>query len=262
MARKYCNKTIHSHNKNQRKIQELETAIQNNYSAMSEPVQRKHWTEHDITHLHPLTQAQEDFFRAYYESDWVVSYGSAGTGKTLLALYLSILDVLDKQQPYNKIIIVRSVVPSREMGHLPGTIEEKQSVYEAPYIDVMSFLCSRSSTYNDMKDAGLIKFESTSFIRGMTFDNSIVIIDEAQNLNFQEINTVVTRLGKTSKLLVLGDIRQNDLLYKKNDISGFASFIKISEEMKEASLVQFTVNDVVRSGLVKSWILTCDKLGY
>lgn len=240
---------------------ELSQALVNNCKAWETEPTRKTWSKHDLKTIRPLTRAQEEMFHAYINNYNICGYGSAGVGKTLISIYLALLDVFDEKTPTDHIIIVRSTVPTREIGHLPGTIAEKLSPYETPYHDAFEFLIGRSSTYNDMKAAGLVKFMSTSFVRGSTWDNAVVIIDECQSMTWHEINSVVSRLGENSKLFMIGDTKQNDLIYKKNDVSGFVEAIKVCELMPEFAMVRFLSSDIVRSKFVKSWITASESVG-
>ena len=261
MSRKRAIKTRSSHHKQDYTL-ELSTALVNNYKAWEEgPQKRKSWSKHDIKQLKPLTMAQEDLFHAYFSGSHIVGYGSAGTGKSFISLWLALNDILDKEKPQNRIIIVRSNVATREVGHLPGTYEEKLAPFETPYKDILESLVGKSSTYDDMKAAGLIEFMPTSFIRGQTWDNAIVIIDESQSMNGHEIHSVLTRIGTDSRLLILGDVKQDDLIYKKNDTSGFAKALTVLETMKSVAMVKFTQDDIVRSGFVREWIIACENLG-
>lgn len=216
----------------------------------------------DIKKLDPLTPTQGAFFDAYNGGAMAFSLsGSAGTGKSFIALYHGLLDILDPDSQYDKIIIVRSVAQSRGMGHLPGTVEEKQAPFEAPYIDICTDLIGRKDAYEKLKDMGKIEFFSTSLLRGSTFNNAIVIFDEAQNCTFQEISTVLTRLGTHSKMIVCGDTKQDDLIHSRTDVSGFRDFINVTNSMREFCNFKFTSSDIVRSKFVKSWIVACEKLG-
>lgn len=251
--------------KNNRKdnTYELSQALVNNYKAWEEgPQRRKIWSKHDVKNIKPLTMAQEDLFHAFFSGSHVVGYGSAGTGKSYISLWLALNDVLDKDKPQSKIIIVRSNVPTREVGHLPGTADEKVSVYETPYREILESLIGKSSTYDDMKAAGLIEFMPTSFIRGQTWDNSIIIIDEAQDMNFHELSSVITRKGQDSRIFVLGDTKQDDLIYKKNDSSGLAKALLVLQRMGSVAMVKFTPADIVRDDFVKEWIIACEELGF
>lgn len=216
----------------------------------------------DLINLEPLTDTQADFFDAYeYGSEAFVLYGSAGTGKTFLGLYHALVDALTPESLYKKIIIVRSSVQSRDQGHLPGTVEEKMEQFELPYHSICAELLGRKDAYQKLKDMGKIEFMSSSFLRGATFNDSIIIFDEIQNETFSTISTLITRTGKNSKLILVGDGAQNDLTHSKHDISGFTDFINVTQNMHEFSHFRFTSDDIVRSGLCKSWIIACEKLG-
>lgn len=245
-------------NGRQAEIETLSLALVQNGRAMEEGNKKKHWTKHDIKTIQPLTPMQENMFHAWYNNKHICAHGSAGTGKTFLSLYLAINEILEKKQ--NRIIIVRSAVPTREIGFLPGTVGEKTAQYEIPYHDIMWELVGRKSTYQAMKDAGLIEFMITSFIRGLTWDNAIVIVDESQNMSFHEIDSVMTRIGKNSRIIFTGDIKQSDLDGKKNGISGMRDALKVFNNMKEFESIEFTKYDIVRSDFVKSWITASEKI--
>lgn len=224
------------------------------------PQIRKKWTKHDMRVITPLTENQRGMFEDYYQGFDVCAYGSAGTGKSFLACYLGISDVLDPRQPHKQIIIVRSAVASRDVGFMPGTLEEKTAQYEMPYRDIFTELFSRASTYDDMKAAGLIKFMPTSFIRGVTWDNAIIILDETQNMNWQEIHTVMTRVGDNSKVIICGDVKQNDLLKNNKDQTGMPQLIRTLKHMDNFATIEFTQEDIVRSAFVKKWIIATEKV--
>lgn len=218
---------------------------------------QKKFTVHDMKSIQPMTLNQERVFDLWQDDYNIVLSGSAGTGKTLVATYLALKDILDLSldKKYEKIIIIRSSVPSREMGFLKGSVEEKMEVYETPYVQIFDFIFKKSNQYKYMKEAGLVEFQSTSFLRGQTFSNAIIILDEAAGLTYHEISTVLTRVGDDSKIVIIGDVKQNDLIYKKNDVSGFAKFLEVSTMMQEVRQVTFTREDIVRSGFVKSFII-------
>jgi phosphate starvation-inducible protein PhoH len=208
----------------------------------------------------PLTDNQKQFFDAYKRGDYFIAlHGVAGTGKTFIALYKALEEVLDKSNPFNKIIIVRSAVQSREIGHLPGDVGEKMDIYQQPYRQICETLFGRKDAYQRLDEQGYIEFISTSFIRGMSFDDAIIIVDEVQNMNFEEIDTVMTRVGHRSKIIWCGDYRQTDLR-KNNDKSGLLKFFDIAYHMSAFTRIEFTVEDIVRSSLVKDYILA--KLKY
>lgn len=215
----------------------------------------------DLKTFEPLTANQKKFFDAYKLGDYFIAlHGVAGTGKTFCALYKALEEVLDKGNPFNKIIIVRSSVQSREMGHLPGDVDEKMEIYQQPYRQICHTLFGRPDAYQRLEEQHHIEFISTSFIRGMSFDDAIIIVDEMQNLTFEEIDTVMTRVGYRSKIIWCGDYRQTDLNKKKNDVSGILKFFDIAYHMGAFTRIEFTPDDIVRSSLVKDYILA--KLKY
>jgi phosphate starvation-inducible protein PhoH len=204
----------------------------------------------------PLTNNQRLFYEAYKRGDYFVAlHGVAGTGKTFIAVYKALEEVLEKSNPFNKIIIVRSAVQSREMGHLPGDIDEKLDIYQQPYRQICHTLFDRKDAYDRLSEQGHIEFISTSFIRGMSFDDAIIIVDEMQNMTFEEIDTVMTRVGYRSKIIWCGDYRQTDLNKRKTDVSGILKFFDIAHHMAAFTRIEFEVNDIVRSSLVKDYIL-------
>ena len=139
----------------------------------------------DLKTFKPLTDNQKQFFDAYRRGDYFIAlHGVAGTGKTFCALYKALEEVLDKSNPFNKIIVVRSAVQSREIGHLPGDVEEKMEIYQQPYRQICETLFGRKDAWARLDEQGHVQFISTSFIRGMSFDDAIIIVDEMQNLTF------------------------------------------------------------------------------
>jgi predicted ribonuclease YlaK len=210
----------------------------------------------DIKHIEPLTENQKKFFDAYDQGDYFIAlHGVAGTGKTFCALYKAIQEVLDKSNPFTKIIVVRSAVQSREIGHLPGGVDEKMDIYQQPYRQICEALFGKRDAWDRLEEQHHIEFISTSFIRGMSFDDSIIIVDEMQNCNFTELQTVITRAGHRSKIIFCGDYRQNDLIRNKNDVSGVKRFLDIASTMPCHTRIEFTADDIVRSSLVRDWIL-------
>ena len=222
----------------------------------SKPTNRLKLRLDDMKTFQPLTENQNKFFQAYKQGDYFIAlHGVAGTGKTFSALYKAIEEVLDKSNTFEKIIVVRSAVQSREIGHLPGTIDEKMDIYQQPYRQICETLFGRKDAWDRLEEQGHIEFISTSFIRGMSFDNAIIIVDEMQNMTFEEIDTVMTRVGNQSKIIWCGDYRQTDLNKKKTDVSGLLKFFDIAYHMDAFTRIEFTPDDIVRSSLVKDYIL-------
>jgi len=210
--------------------------------------------------IEPLTDNQEQFFKDYKQDQNIVAYGCAGTGKTFIALYNALKDVLDERSPYEKIYIVRSLVATREIGFLPGDHEDKSSLYQIPYKNMVKYMfempddASFEMLYGNLKTQGTISFWSTSFIRGTTLDNAIIIVDEFQNLNFHELDSIITRVGENSKIMFCGDATQSDLV-KTNEKNGIIDFMRILRIMPSFNIIEFGAEDIVRSGLVKEYIL-------
>jgi predicted ribonuclease YlaK len=216
--------------------------------------------------IEPLTENQTKMFEQYGTGQNIFAYGAAGTGKTFVALYLALRDVLDERSPYEKIYIVRSLVATREIGFLPGTHEDKSSLYQIPYKNMVKYMFempddpSFDMLYDNLKAQETISFWSTSFLRGSTLDNSIVIVDECQNLNFHELDSIMTRIGQDSKIMFCGDASQSDL-QRTNERTGIIDFQRILQNMEEFSLIEFGIEDIVRSGLVKSYLIAKINLG-
>jgi phosphate starvation-inducible protein PhoH len=209
----------------------------------------------------PLTESQKEVFRNFDNDEHLVLHGLAGTGKSFISLYLALRQVLTGSSDFNKIIIVRSVVPTREVGFLPGSVKEKIKVYEQPYETICTELFGRADAYNILKTKNYVEFMSTSFIRGITLDNCIVIVDEVQNMLFGELDSVITRIGKNSKLILCGDFRQSDL-QKDIDRKGLLDILKILKAMDYFKYVEFSEKDIVRSDFVKQYIIQKSRLGF
>ena len=219
-----------------------------------------------IKKIEPFTPNQSAFFERYAKGQNMVAYGCAGTGKTFITLYNALMDVLDPKTPYEQIYIVRSLVATREIGFLPGDHEDKSYLYQIPYKHMVKYMfempddASFDMLYGNLKTQGTIDFWSTSFIRGTTFDSSILIVDEFQNLNFHELDSMITRVGENSKIMFCGDATQTDLT-KTNEKNGIVDFMKILQNMPSFDTIEFTAEDICRSGLVKEYIVSKLQLG-
>ena len=220
-----------------------------------------------LIEVDPLTENQKRLFDAYSNDKHIVAYGCAGTGKTFITLYNALVDVLDEKTPYEKVYIVRSLVATREIGFLPGTHDDKADIYQIPYKNMVKYMFQMSSEadfemlYGNLKSQETIKFWSTSFLRGTTLDNSIIIVDEFQNLTFHELDSIITRVGENSKIMFCGDASQSDL-QKSNDRNGIIDFLKILKSMPSFDTIEFGVEDIVRSGLVKEYIIAKLEAGF
>ncbi len=210
--------------------------------------------------IEPITDNQKKLFESYSAGKHLVAYGTAGTGKTFITLYNALSDILDESTPYEKIYLVRSLVSTREIGFLPGDHEDKADIYQIPYKNMVKYMFQMPSDadfemlYGNLKAQDSIKFWSTSFIRGTTLDNAIIIVDEFQNLNFHELDSIITRVGENSKIIFCGDASQTDLV-KTNDKNGIHDFLNILRKMPSFDIIEFGIDDIVRSGLVKEYII-------
>lgn len=213
----------------------------------------------ELIEFSPLTENQEKVFSSWDEGENLILTGSAGTGKTFLALYLALEQVLERGGCYDKVIVLRSVVPVREMGYLPGKLEEKTEPFTAPYKAICEELFEDKASWNKLINSHQIQFETTSFIRGKTFDRTILIVDEMQNLNFHELDSVMTRMGEMCKIIFCGDYKQSD--FNNNEKDGVLKFLSIMERMKYFTRVEFGWDDIVRSGIVRDYIMTKEMMG-
>ena len=236
-------------------------------SMSNKQLKRKKPIHNDImVDIKPLTKSQEKVFEEYKKGKNLFAYGAAGTGKTFIALYLALKDVLDQMTPYENVYIVRSLVSTREIGFLPGDHEDKSYLFQVPYKKMVKYMFQMPTDtdfemlYGKLKEQETMTFWSTSFIRGTTLDNSIVIVDECQNLNFHELDSIITRVGDNSKIIFCGDGVQTDLR-NNHERSGLGEFMKVISMMESFASIEFTIDDIVRSGLVKEYILAKNALG-
>jgi phosphate starvation-inducible protein PhoH len=216
----------------------------------------------DLKTFEPLTENQKIFFEAYKRGDYFIGlFGSPGVGKTFLAVLKSLEEVLDKSNSFDKIVVVRSAVQVRDQGYVPGDLEEKMQIYETPYVEICNTLFGRADAWQRLKEQGHARFISTTAIRGISIDDAIIIVDECQSMTWHELSSVITRTGHRSKIIFVGDLKQNDLVKSRNDVSGLQDFLRVAETMSEFTRINFTSGDIVRSSLVKSFIVACEKLG-
>jgi len=220
-----------------------------------------------LVEIDPLTENQKKLFDSYRNQKNIVAYGCAGTGKTFISLYNAINEVLDERTPFEKIYLVRSLVATREIGFLPGTYDDKADIYQIPYKNMVKYMFQMPSDadfemlYGNLKSQETIKFWSTSFLRGTTLDNSIVIVDEFQNCTFHELDSIITRIGENSKIVFCGDATQSDL-QKTNDRNGIVDFMSVLRKMPSFDIIEFGVDDIVRSGVVKEYIIAKMEAGF
>lgn len=215
----------------------------------------------ELKHITPLTETQRIAFEAYDSGKNLVLHGIAGTGKSFISLYLALDEILncEEESVYEKVIIIRSVVPTRDVGFLPGSPKQKTEIYEAPYLAICSELFGRGDAYTVLKQRNDIEFISTSFIRGVTLNNCIIIVDEIANMTLHELDSVITRVGKNCRIVFSGDFRQSDFT-KESDKGGLHKFIEITKRMKSFEFIDFNENDIVRSSMVKDYIIQKDRL--
>lgn len=222
----------------------------------NQPKTVSHDVNFELSHVHPKTENQVKTFRLYESGRNLFLHGSPGTGKSFLSLYLSLREVLDKRSKVNKVVIVRSAQPSKNIGFLPGSEEQKMAVYEAPYVNICNELFGRGDAYEILKKKSIIEFHPTSFLRGTTFEDSVIILDEAQNSSYMELKTVLTRTGNNSKVIVCGDMYQDDLTSVRfNETSGISTLKLVLDKIPSVATVEFDMEDIVRSGFTKEFII-------
>ena len=222
-------------------------------------MKKSNLSRRNLVKIEPKTLHQKQTFDWWKENFNLVLSGSAGTGKTFLAMHLALQEVLNRDTPYDKVVIIRSIVPTRDIGFLPGDEEEKKDVYTRPYISICEELLGSREAWLDLVASGRVEFVSTSFIRGLTLSNAIVIVDEMQNLNFHELDTVITRVGEDCRFIMCGDYYQSDFERDK-DRQGIRDFMDIMKKMFMFKVVEFTWEDIVRSEFVKQYIMTKEQL--
>lgn len=248
----------------QAEVYQLNQYREDQQAVIQGPQHRKSFHVKDLVHISPKNENQEEVFHLWNDpSKTALSLiGCPGTGKTYLSLYLALREVLDTSTPYDKVVIIRSTVSVRSSGFLPGELEDKLAPFETPYIGICDELFPWKKSYENLKRLGKIEFHSTEFLRGINLERSIVIVDEVQNNTWQELMTIATRIAENSRIIFSGDTRQNDLIAKRNDQSGLVEFLRVLENMDECGMVEFGVEDIVRSGFVRSLLKQAHLLGF
>lgn len=212
----------------------------------------------ELIDFSPKTDNQARMFDDFHNGSNILAIGSAGSGKTVVSLYLALQKLITNG--IDKIIILRSAVPTRNQGFLPGTQAEKDDIYKPAYIQLVNFLFHSDTAWDTLTKRGYIQFMSTSYVRSITFENAVIIFDEIQNADFSETISVLTRLGEGCKVFLCGDIRQNDL-ERKREVSGFLNILKVINRMdNHFSVIEFTRDDIVRSKFVKDLIIALEDL--
>lgn len=211
-----------------------------------------------LSDIQPKTEAQRMMIGGYLNGQHIVAYGSAGSGKSYIACYLALKDLQEKEK--NNIIIIRSAVPTRDQGYLPGTLEEKSAVYQIPYVGIINEICQNGAAWEILTKKDMLQFMTTSYIRGITLNDATIIVDEFQNMDPKELESILTRVGENSQVILCGDTRQSDLERKRQE-SSFSWIIKVAEKMPSwFDMVRFLPSDIVRSGFVRELIETIEEI--
>lgn len=216
----------------------------------------------ELKHIYPITDNQVKTFNAYERGDNLFLHGCAGTGKTFISFYLALREVMNQKSNCNKVVIIRNAQSSKDIGFLPGSEKEKLAVYEAAYKAICSELFHRDDAYDILKQKGIIEFHSTSFLRGTTIEDAVILVDEVQNQRYVELRTVLTRTGDHSRVILCGDTKQDDLTSERyKESSGLRDMMKVFQRMGQMTTVEFEIDDIVRSGFVRDFIIAENELG-
>jgi phosphate starvation-inducible PhoH-like protein len=217
---------------------------------------RSAYIKHEhLIEIEPFTNNQKKAVDAWNEGKHLFLSGSAGTGKTFLALHLGLTQALTKDADCDNVTIIRSIVPTRDIGFLPGDEEKKKLAYVRPYVGICSEICEDNSAWGKLTASKTINFESTSFIRGTTFDDTVLVVDECQNMSGHELDSVITRTGDRCRIIFCGDYYQSDFRNGR-DKNGILEFMKIIETMKDFAVINFTWSDIIRSDFVREYIMS------
>lgn len=241
-------------------VDQLSEALLANGRAYETPVKRKKWSTHDLKSIKPLTFNQTEAFKYWMgDSDsHLAMLGSAGCGKSFLAIYFAMTELLRNPETYYSIKIVRSIVQTRQIGALPGTRDEKKQPIFEVYNSMFSELFDKPATLSNMCEVGVVELVDTSYLRGDTWNNCIVFVDEVNNMNMHEINTVMTRVGKNTRVIIAGDEKQSDLTVSGNsgrDKYEHLWFMSVLNKISSINKIEFGIEDIVRSQFCKDWIV-------
>ena len=219
----------------------------------------------DLRKIEPLTDTQADFFDAWYNApEDNIAFclnGNPGCGKTFLSMYVALEEILNPESIYDRLIVIRGTKQVSDIGFQKGDLEMKISPFTLPYVQACAELTGQKNSYEALVSVSKLEFMCTSFLRGLNFENAIVYVDEASSLTWHEINTICTRISKNSKLIISGSKTQNDLIYSRNEKSGYSEFLAVSDKMPEFRRFNFTSSDIVRGGFCRSWVVACEQLG-
>jgi phosphate starvation-inducible PhoH-like protein len=216
----------------------------------------------ELNQIQPITDNQIKTFRAYDQGHNLFLHGCAGTGKTYVSMYLALKEIEHSRSRRRKLVIIRTAQSSKDIGFLPGNEKQKLEVYEAPYKAICAELYRRDDAYDILKQKGVIEFHSTSFLRGTTIEDAVILVDEVQNQRYSELRTVLTRMGDRSRLVLCGDTKQDDLSSERfKETSGLRDMMRVFDRMDLITTVQFEVDDIVRSGFVRNFIIAENELG-
>ena len=224
---------------------------------------RKRKTTHNkellqVRHITAMTWAQTDMIEGYARGANLIAEGSAGTGKSFIASYLA-LNSLFTDKTIDKVVVVRSAVATRDMGFLPGTLQEKSEVFSIPYKQIFNDLCENGTAWDILTKKSMVEFITTSYVRGITLDNAVVIIDEFQSMTAHELYSVLTRMGKNTRIIVCGDTKQTDLDGRKEK-SCYDWFMGVANKMTDwFHITKFVQQDIVRSPFVKALIMATEE---